>query len=167
MIKHTATLPSRLPCRVLLVDRQYDRRVGAGRAGDQVAAAPSKILCQTRRGRREFLELVALQVGGNVGVLDLPREGAVLSVVEKPVDRSRQEGRSALGATPLAADPERPFSATPHPKQTPIHITISPAEAGASTHASRTGTSAPREIRSSLASSWKRVPTTNPDHPGP
>src|SRR5215217_6312129 len=43
------------------------------------------------------------------------------------LDRSRQDGLAAGGATPLPADPERPFSTTPHPKETAIHITISPA----------------------------------------
>ena len=46
------------------------------------------------------------------------------------LDRSRQDGFSALGATTLPADPKRPFSATPHPKETPIHITISPVRRG-------------------------------------
>ena len=46
------------------------------------------------------------------------------------VGRSRQDGLSAFRAAPLPADPERPFSATPHPKETPIHITISPAGGG-------------------------------------
>src|SRR5215207_8126260 len=46
------------------------------------------------------------------------------------VGRSRQDARLAVGATTLPADPKRPFSATPHLKQTPIHITISPARGG-------------------------------------
>ena len=46
------------------------------------------------------------------------------------LDRSHEDGFSALGATIVPADPERPFSATPHPKETPIHVTISPVTGG-------------------------------------
>jgi hypothetical protein len=43
------------------------------------------------------------------------------------LDRSRQDGLRRSGATTLPADPKRPFSATPHTPETPIHITVSPA----------------------------------------
>jgi hypothetical protein len=46
------------------------------------------------------------------------------------VDRSRQDGLRRSGATTLPADPKRPFSATPHPKETAIHVSISPATGG-------------------------------------
>jgi len=46
------------------------------------------------------------------------------------LDRSRQDGFSAHRAPTLPADPKRPFSATPHPKETAIHVSISPARGG-------------------------------------
>ena len=85
MIKHTATLP----CGYRVEFSWSTGNMTVAWVPDvPVIRSPRhrrKFFAKYVKARREFLELVALQLGGSVGVLDLSRDRAAFGVIEQPV----------------------------------------------------------------------------------